>query len=50
MEKYLNIIIMIKLKFEGEFLNGKRHRKGKEYYDDGKLEFEGKYSNGERSG
>ena len=31
-----------KLLFEGEYLNGKRHGKGKEYYwDDGKLIFEG---------
>ena len=36
-----------KLKFEGEYLNGKRNGKGKEY-NDGKLEFEGEYLNGER--
>ena len=38
-----------KLKFEGEYLNGKRNGKGKEYdYDYGKIEFEGEYLNGER--
>ena len=31
--------------FEGEFLNGKRNGKGKEYYIDGKLKFEGEYLN-----
>ena len=36
--------------FEGEYLNGKRNGKGKEYYDDGKLKFEGEYLNGERNG
>ena len=33
--------------FEGEYLNGKRNGKGKEY-DDIKLIFEGEYRNGER--
>ena len=28
------------LRFEGEYLNGKRNGKGKEYYYDGKLKFE----------
>ena len=39
------------LLFEGEYLNGKRNGKGKEYngYDD-KLIFEGKYLNGKRNG
>ena len=37
-----------KLKFEGEYLNGKRNGKGKEYYYDDKLEFEGEYLNGKR--
>ena len=36
------------LKFEGEYLNGKRNGKGKEYYDNGKLKFEGEYLNGKR--
>ena len=34
--------------FEGEYLNGKRNGKGKEYYDYGKLKFEGEYLNGKR--
>jgi len=32
-----------KLKFEGEYLNGKKHGKGKEYNYEDKLEFEGEY-------
>ena len=36
--------------FEGEYLNGKRHGKGKEYNDKGNIEFEGEYSNGKRQG
>ena len=36
--------------FEGEFLDGKRNGKGKEYYKEGKLKFEGEYLNGERNG
>ena len=39
-----------KLKFEGEYLNGKRNGKGKEYDYDGKLLFEGEYLNGQRNG
>ena len=35
-----------KLEFEGEYLNGERNGKGKEYYNDGKLKFEGEYLNG----
>ena len=42
------------LKFEGEYLNGKRNGKGKEYYSkkyfNNDLEFEGEYLNGERNG
>ena len=38
-----------KLLFEGEYLNGKRNGKGKEYYKyTDKLEFEGQYINGKR--
>ena len=37
---------MIKIKFEGEYLNGKRNGKGKEYDDEGKIKFEGEYLNG----
>ena len=36
-----------KIKFEGEYLNGERHGKGKEYYLDGKIRFDGEYLNGE---
>ena len=32
--------------FEGEYLNGERNGKGKEYYDNGILKCEGKYLNG----
>ena len=32
------------LKFEGEYFNGKRNGRGKEYYENGKLEFEGLFS------
>ena len=31
------------ISFEGEYSNGKRHGKGKEYYENGKLKFEGIY-------
>jgi len=36
--------------FEGEYKNGKRNRKRKDYYHNGDLEFEGEYSNGKRNG
>ena len=35
-----------KLLFEGEYLNGKKNGKGKEYNEDGKLIFKGEYLNG----
>ena len=39
-----------KLKYEGEYLNGDRHGKGKEYYNDNyNLKFEGEYLNGQRN-
>ena len=38
-----------RLMFEGEFLNGKRNGKGKEYNPDGTLEYEGEYLNGKRN-
>ena len=38
------------LTFEGEYLNGQRHGKGKEYYYDDILTFEGEYLNGKRNG
>ena len=34
--------------FEGEYLNGVRNGKGKEYCKNGILEFEGEFSNGKR--
>ena len=36
--------------FEGEYLNGERNGKGKEYNDNGKLIYEGEYLNGKRNG
>ena len=39
--------------FEGEYLNGKRNDKGKEYYlggFEGDAFFEGEYKNGKRNG
>ena len=38
------------LKFEGEFINGKKNGKGNEYFDDGLIRYEGNYINGKRSG
>jgi len=38
------------IEFEGEYLNGKRNGKGKEYYFNGNLRFEGDYLNGKRNG
>ena len=34
--------------FEGEYVNGKRNGKGKEYGNYGKIKFEGEYLNGNR--
>jgi len=34
--------------FEGEYKNGEKNGKGKEYNDNGKLKFEGEYKNGKR--
>ena len=36
--------------YEGEYKNGERNGKGKEYHWNGKLEFEGEYLNGKRNG
>jgi len=36
--------------YEGEYLNGKRHGKGKEFYETGELRYEGEYLNGKRKG
>ena len=38
---------MLKL-LKGEYKDGKRHGKGKEYKYNGELEFDGEYKNGER--
>ena len=43
-------VINDSIAFEGEYLNGKRNGKGKEYNVDGKLIFEGIYLNGKRNG
>ena len=40
----------MKLLFEGEYLNGLRNGKGKEYYYNGKLKYEGNYLNGQING
>ena len=37
------------LAYKGEYLNGRRHGKGKEYDEDGELLYEGNYLNGEIS-
>ena len=34
--------------FEGEYLNGEKYGKGKEFYNKGELKFEGEYLNGIR--
>ena len=41
-KEYINDILV----FEGEYLNGKRNGKGKEYNKHGKIEFEGEYLDG----
>ena len=38
------------LRFKGEYRNGKRNGKGREYYPVGSLEYEGEYINGKRNG
>ena len=38
------------LKFEGEYSNGERNGKGREYDYEGKLKFEGEFKNGKRNG
>ena len=38
------------LLFEGEYLNGLRNGKGKEFDDYGKIKFEGEYLNGKKNG
>ena len=39
-----------RLIFEGEYLNGKRNGKGKEYNDNWVIKYEGEYLNGKRNG
>ena len=39
-----------KSEFEGEYLNGERNGKGKEYHYNSELEFEVEYLNGNRNG
>ena len=39
-----------RLKFKGQYLNGLRNGKGREYYFNGNLLFEGEYRNNEREG
>jgi len=41
----LNTNVLI---FEGEYLNGEKNGKGKEYYNNSKLKFEGEYLNGKK--
>ena len=38
------------VRFEGEYLNGKRNGKGKEYNDKGIIVFEGDYVKGTKTG
>ena len=38
------------LRYDGEYLNGERSGKGKEYLSNGELEFEGEYLSGKRNG
>ena len=42
---YSNLLL-----YEGEYLNGERNGKGKEYDFKGNLKFEGEYLNGKRNG
>ena len=44
----VKIYIDTKLEFEGEYLNGEKHGRGKEYDNDGKIKFEGEYLNGKK--
>ena len=39
-----------KLKYKGQFLEGKKNGKCVEYYDNGNIEFEGEYQEGKRNG
>ena len=44
-DRYNNNVI-----YEGEYLNGKRNGKGKEFNENGELIYEGEYLNGEKNG
>ena len=59
MEKEKNLMNMVnyylkgifkwkKVKFEGEYLNGKKNGKGKEFDEKGELMFEGEYLDGKK--
>ena len=39
-----------KLTFEGEYINGKRNEKGKEFNENDSLNFEGEFKNGQKDG
>ena len=47
---YLKEVIIpdMKIIYEGEYLNGEKNGKGKEYYDNGDLKSEGEYLNGKK--
>ena len=50
-KEYLEIYDYAVLEFEGEYLNGKRNGKGKEYNNyNGLVSFEGEYLDGDRNG
>ena len=48
--EYYNDFKLKYKKFEGEYLNGKRNGKGKEYDNNGSVIYEGEYLNGKRHG
>ncbi len=50
MEQEKNIFIIVFFQYEGEFLNGKRNGKGKEYNKNGILIYEGEFLNGKING
>ena len=47
---YVEEYLLFQLIFGGEYRNGERNGKGKEYHLDGTLKFEGEYRNGKRIG
>ena len=49
-KEYIEDGILNILNYEGEYFNGERNGKGKEFYDEDKVKFEGEYLNGERNG